>query len=56
VGVRAAPRIEVATVATLPRDAVVIVATVIGDPPAWYQIADPQVGWVAASDLAPLAP
>jgi SH3-like domain-containing protein len=58
--VLAAPDVNAAETATLDRDEIVIVAATVavaaGEPVTWYQIADPVVGWVAASDLGAVAP
>jgi hypothetical protein len=56
VKVHAAPVAGTPAIDTLSSDQVVVVAATIGDPPSWYQIADPSVGWVAADDLAPAFP
>jgi hypothetical protein len=56
VTVRSAPTTNATEVTTLaPSEAVIVVAT-LGDPPTWYQIAEPTVGWIAANDLAAAAP
>lgn len=54
--VLAAPNATADEIATLPRAEVVIVAASVGNPVTWYQVADPVVGWVAASDLGEVAP
>ena len=41
---------------TLSANEFVIIAASIDEPAAWYQIAAPTIGWVAASDLAPVTP
>jgi hypothetical protein len=56
VDVRATPDVSAAVSETLPPSTQVVVATVMGEPATWYQIAEPVIGWVAATDLAPLSP
>jgi SH3-like domain-containing protein len=56
VEVRAAPRLDAEVTETLPPGTVVVVATLIGEPATWYQIADPAIGWIAANDLVPASP
>ena len=56
VEVRAAPRLDAEVTATLSPGAVVVVATLLGEPATWYQIADPATGWIAANDLVPASP
>lgn len=56
VAVRTAPHANGEVITTLQPDYGVVVATVMGEPASWYQIADPAVGWVAAADLVPATP
>jgi uncharacterized protein YgiM (DUF1202 family) len=56
VAVRTAPFANADIMATLSPNKSVVVAAVMGEPATWYQIADPVIGWVAANDLASLAP
>lgn len=51
-----APLSGAGQVATLAANELVIVVGELGEPPAWYQIADPATGWVAANDLISVAP
>lgn len=56
VKVVAAPAANGAEIATLSRGETVIIAASVGEPATWYQLADPDVGWIAANDLAPISP
>ena len=56
VKVTVAPVANATEVATLSGGQIVIIAASIGEPAAWYQVADPDIGWIAANDLIPVAP
>ena len=56
VAVRAAPNASAEITTKLAPDEAVVVATTMGEPPTWVQIADPIIGWIAANDLAPVSP
>jgi SH3-like domain-containing protein len=56
VAVRAAPNANAEITTRLDPDVPVVVATTMGEPPMWVQIAHPTIGWIAANDLAPVSP
>jgi hypothetical protein len=56
VNIYSAPFATADVIETLSPNEIVIVAASIGEPAAWYQVADPAIGWVAASDVTPVTP
>jgi len=56
VSVYAEPDTGAEVTSTLSPDEFVVIAAQLDEPATWYQVADPVVGWVIASDLAPESP